>query len=205
MVIRSASTFAGVSLAALMMVQNAALAQATDAAPAAEPAAEQAAPAAPAAPASPAATSEAAPAAPSASPAAAPAAGGAGDPAAAAEALSPLIEDVQIVGPWSDGDVQGVWRTIMVQSPADETDYHFFVQQLEGSGTNLKLRSSTEIRELNQIEGAVVGYRADEPSETEPNSLSLFFDLLPSDGEIAETYELHFFPDQPYMFGPATN
>ena len=199
MVIRSASTVAGVSLAALMMVQNAALAQATDAAPAADPAAEQAAPAASAA------TSEAAPAAPSASPAAAPAAGGAGDPAAAAEELSPLIEDVQIVGPWSDGDVQGVWRTIMVQSPADETDYHFFVQQLEGSGTNLKLRSSTEIRELNQIEGAVVGYRADEPSETEPNSLSLFFDLLPSDGEIAETYELHFFPDQPYMFGPATN
>ncbi|MDE0923877.1 hypothetical protein [Aurantimonas coralicida] len=193
MVIRSASTFAGVSLAALMMVQNAALAQATDAAPAAAPAAEQAAPA------SPAATSEAAPAT------AAPAAGGANDPAAAAEALSPLIEDVQIVGPWSDGDVQGVWRTIMVQSPADETDYHFFVQQLEGSGTNLTLRSSTEIRELNQIEGAVVGYRADEPSETEPNSLSLFFDLLPSDGEIAETYELHFFPDQPYMFGPATN
>ncbi|WP_040325623.1 hypothetical protein [Aurantimonas manganoxydans] len=194
MVIRSVSTFAGVSLAALMMVQNAALAQATDAAPAADPATEQAAPAAPAA---------ASEAAPSASPAAAPA--GAGDPAAAAEALSPLIEDVQIVGPWSDGDVQGVWRTIMVQSPADETDYHFFVQQLEGSGTNLTLRSSTEIRELNQIEGAVVGYRADEPSETEPNSLSLFFDLLPSDGEIAETYELHFFPDQPYMFGPATN
>lgn len=193
MVIRSASTFAGVSLAALMMVQNAALAQATDAAPAAAPAAEQAAPA------SQAATSEAAPATD------APAAGGANDPAAAAEALSPLIEDVQIVGPWSDGDVQGVWRTIMVQSPADETDYHFFVQQLEGSGTNLTLRSSTEIRELNQIEGAVVGYRADEPSETEPNSLSLFFDLLPSDGEIAETYELHFFPDQPYMFGPATN
>ncbi|MCD1642497.1 hypothetical protein [Aurantimonas coralicida] len=196
MVIRSASTFAGVSLAALMMVQNAALAQATDAAPAAAPAAEQAAPA------SQAATSEPAPAAPAT---AAPAAGGANDPAAAAEALSPLIEDVQIVGPWSDGDVQGVWRTIMVQSPADETDYHFFVQQLEGSGTNLTLRSSTEIRELNQIEGAVVGYRADEPSETEPNSLSLFFDLLPSDGEIAETYELHFFPDQPYMFGPATN
>ncbi|MCW7545109.1 MULTISPECIES: hypothetical protein [Aurantimonas] len=196
MVIRSASTFAGVSLAALMMVQNAALAQATDAAPAAAPVAEQAAPA------SPAATNEAAPSAPAT---AAPAAGGAGDPAAAAEALSPLIEDVQIVGPWSDGDVQGVWRTIMVQSPADETDYHFFVQQLEGSGTNLTLRSSTEIRELNQIEGAVVGYRADEPSETEPNSLSLFFDLLPSDGEIAETYELHFFPDQPYMFGPATN
>lgn len=196
MVIRSASTFAGVSLAALMMVQNAALAQATDAAPAAAPAAEQAAPA------SQAATSEPAPAAPAT---AATAAGGANDPAAAAEALSPLIEDVQIVGPWSDGDVQGVWRTIMVQSPADETDYHFFVQQLEGSGTNLTLRSSTEIRELNQIEGAVVGYRADEPSETEPNSLSLFFDLLPSDGEIAETYELHFFPDQPYMFGPATN
>ena len=196
MVIRSAITFAGVSLAALMMVQNAALAQATDAAPATDTAAEQAAPA------SPAATSEAAPAA---SATAAPAAGGAGDPAAAAEALSPLIEDVQIVGPWSDGNVQGVWRTIMVQSPVDETDYHFFVQQLEGSGTNLTLRSSTEIRELNQIEGAVVGYRADEPSETEPNSLSLFFDLLPSDGEIAETYELHFFPDQPYMFGPATN
>ncbi|MEF2550147.1 hypothetical protein VQ042_02080 [Aurantimonas sp. A2-1-M11] len=187
MVIRSSITLTGVGLAALVLAQSAALAQATDAAPAADPAAAQQVPAeTPAAEAAPA--SDSAPAA-----------------AAAAETLSPLIEDVQIVGPWSDGTVQGVWRTVMVQSLADETDYHFFVQQLEGSGTDMQLRSSTEIKEINQIDGAIVGYRADEPSENEPNSLSLFFDLLPADGEIAETYELHFFPDQPYVFGPATN
>ncbi|MBB4001520.1 MAG: hypothetical protein V7704_19150 [Aurantimonas endophytica] len=129
------------------------------------------------------------------------------DPAVAAaiEALSPLVEDVQIVGPWSEGERQGVWRTVMVQSPADETGYHFFVQQLEGSGTDHTVRATTEITEINQVDGAIVGYRADEPSPDAPSGLTLFFDILPADGEIAETYELHFAPDAPYMFGPASN
>ena len=123
----------------------------------------------------------------------------------AAEALSPLVEDVQVVGPWSDGDKQGVWRTVMVQSPEAETRFHFFVQQLEGTGADLKMLSSSEISEINTIKGAVVGYRADEPSEDAPNSLTLFFDILPTDGEIAETYQLNYFPNAPYEFGPATN
>lgn len=123
----------------------------------------------------------------------------------AAEALSPQVQDVQIVGPWSDGTREGVWRTVMVQSQTDDSAFHFFVQQLEGAGSDLSLRATTEVVEINQIEGAVVGYRADEPSEEQPNSLTLFFDILPSDGEIAETYELHFFPGEPYSFGPATN
>ncbi|UIJ73729.1 hypothetical protein [Aurantimonas sp. HBX-1] len=129
------------------------------------------------------------------------------DPAvtAAIDSLSPLVEDVQVVGPWSEGERQGVWRTIMVQSPADETGYHFFVQQLEGAGTDHTVRASTEITEINQIDGAIVGYRADEPSPGAPSGLTLFFDILPTDGEIAETYELHFAPDTPYMFGPASN
>lgn len=123
----------------------------------------------------------------------------------AADTLSPLVEDVQVVGPWSDGDKQGVWRTVMVQSPDAETKFHFFVQQLEGTGTDLRMMSSNEIREINRIKGAVVGYRADEPSEDQPDSLTLFFDILPADGEIAETYQLLFFPNAPYEFGPATN
>lgn len=124
---------------------------------------------------------------------------------AAIEGLSALVEDVQVVGPWSDGERQGVWRTVMVQSPADETGYHFFVQQLEGAGTDLAVRATTEIKEINQVDGAIVGYRADEPSPDAPSGLTLFFDILPADGEIAETYELHFAPDTPYMFGPASN
>ena len=123
----------------------------------------------------------------------------------AAESLSPMIEDVQIVGPWSDGDKQGVWRTVMVQSPEGETKFHFFVQQLQGSGADLSLKSSKEIPEINQMKGAVVGYRADEPSEDDPTSLTLFFDILPTDGEIAETYQLNYFPNAPYEFGPASN
>ncbi|HEY9058009.1 MAG TPA: hypothetical protein VIN77_12735 [Aurantimonas sp.] len=124
---------------------------------------------------------------------------------AAAEGLSPQVQDVQIVGPWSDGTVEGVWRTVMVQSQTDDSAFHFFVQQLEGAGSDLSVRATTEVAEINQIDGTVVGYRADEPSEEQPNSLTLFFDILPSDGEIAETYELHFFPGEPYSFGPATN
>ncbi|NVP72950.1 hypothetical protein, partial [Vibrio cholerae] len=30
--------------------------------------------------------------------------------------LSPLIGDVQIVGPWVEGERSGVWRTIMTQA-----------------------------------------------------------------------------------------
>lgn len=125
--------------------------------------------------------------------------------AAAVEGLAALIEDVQVVGPWSEGERQGVWRTVMVQSPADETAYHFFVQQLEGTGTDLSVRATTEITEINEVDGAIVGYRADEPGPEQPSGLTLFFDILPADGEIAETYELHFAPDVPYMFGPASN
>ena len=110
-----------------------------------------------------------------------------------------------MVGPWSDGDKQGVWRTVMVQSPEAETKFHFFIQQLEGTGTDLKMLSSNEIPEINRMKGAVVGYRADEPSDDDTTSLTLFFDILPTDGEIAETYQLHYFPNMPYEFGPATN
>ena len=196
---RAFTAFLGLSLTTAIALPLPAFAQASATAPAAPSAA----------PASPVAPSADAPAA-----AATASVAGNGTPSSpeatarakkAADALSPLVEDVQVVGPWSDGDKQGVWRTVMVQSPEAETKFHFFVQQLEGTGADLKMMSSKEIPEINQMKGAVVGYRADEPSEDEPNSLTLFFDILPTDGEIAKTYQLHYFPNAPYEFGPATN
>lgn len=127
------------------------------------------------------------------------------DPAVAAQNLPPMIEDVQVVGPWTSGSQSGVWRTVMLRSATQENVYHFFVQQLGEEGGTLTLKSSTEINEISTIDGAVVGYRADEPSPEEQNSLTLFFDVVPKDAEIAETYQLHFFDDAPYDFGPATN
>ena len=129
-----------------------------------------------------------------------------GEFAAAVESLSPLVQDVQVLGPWTDGDAHGVWRTVMVQ-PADENAKpHFFIQQLEASGTSgLSMRSTTEVPEIAKLDGQVVGYRADDPTEDQPNSLGLFFEVLPTDGEISDTYELHFTPGQPYVFGPASN
>ncbi|WAP68970.1 hypothetical protein [Jiella pelagia] len=125
---------------------------------------------------------------------------------AAVEALSPLVQDVQVVGPWSEGDEHGVWRTVMVQPAGDDARPHFFIQQLDASGHDgLSLRSTAEITEIAELDGQIVGYRADDPNEVEPNSLSLFFEVVPSDGEISETYELHFAPGQPYIFGPASN
>ncbi|MCE7028029.1 hypothetical protein [Jiella avicenniae] len=144
---------------------------------------------------------------------AAPAETGAPQPAAtsdefsaAVEKLSPLVQDVQVVGPWSEGDEHGVWRTVMVQPAGENAKTHFFIQQLDASGHDgLAIRSTTEIPEIAKMDGQVVGYRADDPNEAEPNSLSLFFEVVPSDGEISETYELHFMPGQPYVFGPASN
>jgi len=125
---------------------------------------------------------------------------------AAVAGLSPHIQDVQIVGPWSSGDEHGVWRTIMVQPAGENAKTHFFIQQLDASGhSGLSVKSTAEITEIANVDGVIVGYRADEPSESQPNSLSLFFDIVPYDGEISETYELHYLPGEPYIFGPATN
>ncbi len=94
----------------------------------------------------------------------------------------------------------------MVQPAGENAKTHFFIQQLDASGHDgLALRSTTEIPEISKMDGQIVGYRADDPNEAEPNSLSLFFEVVPSDGEISETYELHFMPGQPYIFGPASN
>jgi hypothetical protein len=123
----------------------------------------------------------------------------------AVETLLTEIEDVQVVGPWTEGTRSGVWRTVMMQVKGKDDVYRFFIQQIERANGEQTILSTTEIKEVQGVKGAIVGYRADEPTEGETNSLTLFFDIVPSDGEIAETYELHFTKDAPYTFGPATN
>ena len=166
-----------------------------------------AAPAAPAAPAPYTPPATAAPAETPAAPEAAVAPATADDAVAAAIAALPTgIEDVQVVGPWIDGDKSGVWRTAMVQVGTEEKEsYRFFVQQVVKAAGVATVLTSTEIKEIPGINGAIVGYRADEPTEGDTTGLTLFFDVVPSDGEIAETYELHFQKDRTYTFGPATN
>ncbi|MBB4000366.1 hypothetical protein [Aureimonas pseudogalii] len=119
--------------------------------------------------------------------------------------LAPMIGDVQIVGPWTDTDRHGVWRTIMTQTTGEATGSRFFVQQLEEKDGRASVASSTEVTEIAAIDGAIVGYRADPPAEGQESSLTLFFDVVPSDGEVAQTYELFVSPNEPYRFGPATN
>lgn len=129
----------------------------------------------------------------------------AADAASLVQSLSPVIGDVQIMGPWSNGDQRGVWRTVMVQVPGETKGNRFFVQQLSETDNALKIANTTEIKEVAQVNGAITGYRPDEPTEGQGNSLTLFFDIVPLDGEIAETYELFFTPNEPYTFGPASN
>jgi hypothetical protein len=199
---------AGIAIATLCL--QPALAQET---PAPAPEAPAAAPAAPAPYTPPAAAAPA-----TETPAEAPAAAEPATPPAAAAPLVPddvtmaianlptAIEDVQVVGPWIDGAKSGVWRTVMLQVGTTEKEsYRFFVQQVEKVGGTSSVLVTTEIKEIPKLNGAIVGYRADEPSEEDATGLTLFFDMVPSDGEIAETYELHFQPDQTYTFGPATN
>jgi hypothetical protein len=119
--------------------------------------------------------------------------------------LAPMIGDVQIVGPWTDADRHGVWRTIMTQTAGEATGSRFFVQQLEEKDGRASVASSTEVTEIAAVDGAIVGYRADPPAEGQESSLTLFFDVLPSDGEVSQTYELFVAPNEPYRFGPATN
>ncbi|WP_062116510.1 hypothetical protein [Aureimonas sp. AU40] len=119
--------------------------------------------------------------------------------------LDPLIGDVQLVGPWTDGDRHGVWRTVMTQPAQENGGNRFFVQQIEQSGDTSHVSSSIEVTEIAEVKGAVVGYRADPPAEGQESNLTLFFDILPLDGEVTDTYELFIAPNTPYRFGPATN
>ena len=132
----------------------------------------------------------------------------------AAEGLPTQIEDVQVVGPWTEGGTNGVWRTVMMQvGGAEKEVYRFFVQKLDRVGPGARILDTTEIKEVAGVDGAVVGYRADEPQEdgegtdggAPVSDLTLFFDVVPSNGEIPETYELHFMKDRTYNFGPASN
>ncbi|WP_416355673.1 hypothetical protein ACLNGM_15765 [Aureimonas phyllosphaerae] len=120
-------------------------------------------------------------------------------------ALSPIIGDVQIVGPWAVDGRNGVWRTIMTQALGETKGSRFFFQQVEERDGKPTVVSSTEVTEIAEVDGAIVGYRADAPAEGQESNLTLFFDIVPMDGEISETYELFVAPGQPYRFGPASN
>lgn len=120
-------------------------------------------------------------------------------------ALSPMIGDVQILGPWTQDDRHGIWRSVMTQPLEETTGNRFFVQQIEEKSGNNTVIASTEITEIASIEGAVVGYRADPPAAGQEKTLTIFFDIVPLDGEISESYELFFTPGEPYRFGPASN
>jgi len=169
---------------------------------AAPPASAVQAPAAPAgtAPSAEPSSEQAAPAAPSADTAQCNA-----EVLSAIANLAPMIGDVQILGPWTDADRHGVWRTIMTQTAGEATGSRFFVQQLEEKDGRTSVASSTEVTEIAAVDGAIVGYRADPPAEGQESSLTLFFDVVPSDGEVSQTYELFVAPNEPYQFGPATN
>lgn len=124
---------------------------------------------------------------------------------AAISALDPMIGDVQLVGPWTDSERHGVWRTVMTQPAKEDGGNRFFVQQIEQTPEGSRVSSSVEITEIADVKGAVVGYRADPPAEGQESNLTLFFDILPLDGEVTDTYELFIAPNTPYRFGPASN
>ncbi|RFC66287.1 hypothetical protein DYI37_02220 [Fulvimarina endophytica] len=119
--------------------------------------------------------------------------------------LSPLIEDVQILGPWIEGERNGVWRAVMARSPAQPTVSQFYLQQIAPSADGAQIVRSINVDEVGALGGAVVGYSADEPTEGQEGSLTVFFEIVPSDGEISETYQLNAQPDGSYEFGIATN
>ncbi|KAA0970541.1 hypothetical protein FPY71_08550 [Aureimonas fodinaquatilis] len=119
--------------------------------------------------------------------------------------LSPYISDVQVLGPWTDSGKSGIWRTALLVSAGQPNGNRFFVQQVEEGPSDLTVLQTTEITEIAQLNGAIVGYRADEPTPDAPSTLSIFLDIVPLDAEIAETFELFISPDAAYRFGPASN
>ncbi|MBN9023401.1 MAG: hypothetical protein J0H08_15190 [Rhizobiales bacterium] len=112
------------------------------------------------------------------------------------------VEDVSIGGNWQDGDRSGAYRIVVTRDGIDQIKARLFVQWIAyGDMGQATVADSIEIKELGELGVDIVNLS----SETDEQGISVFVDTMNGGGEVGETYEVHVFSPNDYMFGPASN
>jgi len=112
------------------------------------------------------------------------------------------VEDVSIGGNWQDGDRSGAYRIVVTRDGIDRVTARLFVQWIAfGDAGQATVADSIEITEVGDLGVDIVNLS----SETDDQGLSVFVDTLNDGDGAGETYEVHIFSPNDYMFGPASN
>jgi len=117
-------------------------------------------------------------------------------------AIPGSVEDISIGGNWQDGDRSGAYRIVVTRAGGDKITARLFVQWIAyGDTGEATVADSIEIRELGELGVDIVNLS----SESDDEGLSVFVDTLHDAGSAGETFEVHIFSPNDYMFGPASN
>lgn len=112
------------------------------------------------------------------------------------------VEDVSIGGSWQDGDRTGAYRIVVTRGGGERITARLFVQWIAyGDTGEATVADSIEIKELGDL-GVDISNLS---SETDDQGISVFVDTMGDAGAMGETYEVHIFSPDDYMFGPASN
>lgn len=112
------------------------------------------------------------------------------------------VEDVSIGGSWQDGDRTGAYRIVVTRGGGERITARLFVQWIAyGDTGEATVADSIEIKELGDL-GVDISNLS---SETDDQGISVFVDTMSDAGAMGETYEVHIFSPDDYMFGPASN
>lgn len=112
------------------------------------------------------------------------------------------VEDVSIGGSWQDGDRNGAYRLVVTRAAGEHVTARLFVQWLAyGAAGAATVEESIEITELGELGVDIINLS----SETDDQGISVFVDTMGGGGDLGETYEVHIFSPDDYMFGPASN
>lgn len=124
------------------------------------------------------------------------------DTADLVRAIPGAVEDVSIGGSWQDGDRNGAYRIVVTRAAGERITARLFVQWIAyGDAGEASVADSIEITEVGDLGVDIVNLS----SETDETGISVFVDTLGDGTEMGETYEVHIFSPDDYMFGPASN
>ena len=124
------------------------------------------------------------------------------DTAETVRAIPGNVEDVSMGGNWEDGDQSGAYRIVVTRGGLDRITARLFVQWIAYSDAGeATVANSMEITELGELGVDIVNLS----SESDEQGLSVFVDTMNGGGAMTETYEVHIFSPDDYMFGPASN
>ena len=120
----------------------------------------------------------------------------------AAANLAPSVQDVRLAGTWKKDSRKGVYRVIVARTPAPGSTARLFVQWIAISvDGSQRVERSIEIAELAALKLDISNF----VTETDPDGLSIFVEVVDAAKHTDQSYELFVEDDGTYRFGPASN